>query len=164
MLILYKTICCYPSSEPSCRDSSDEGSQHMVSIRKLSLRCHQILFLSRALLMLQNYRGTASWRAIQKWSCSINCSNPSALTKAKLWNFGLCECTRVNEEQQKLSQNKHWYSPSTCLLLWDPALLFILFCFRFFELQIIVSVYFGCPTGLPHHMPSVDLQARVWWK
>ena len=30
LLILYKNICCDPSSEPSQRDSSDEGSQHMV--------------------------------------------------------------------------------------------------------------------------------------
>ena len=42
--ILLKIICCDPSSEPSCiccdpssepsrRDGSDEGSQHMVSVR-----------------------------------------------------------------------------------------------------------------------------------
>ena len=29
-LILLKNICCDPSSEPSRRDGSDEGSQHMV--------------------------------------------------------------------------------------------------------------------------------------
>ena len=29
----YKTICCDPSSEPSRRDGSDEGSQHMVLCR-----------------------------------------------------------------------------------------------------------------------------------
>ena len=33
LLILHKNICCDPSSEPSCRDGSDEGSQHMVSMR-----------------------------------------------------------------------------------------------------------------------------------
>ena len=33
MLILQKTVCCDPSSEPSQRDSSDEGSQHIVSMR-----------------------------------------------------------------------------------------------------------------------------------
>ena len=33
MLILHKNICCDPSSEPSHRDGSDEGSQHIVSIR-----------------------------------------------------------------------------------------------------------------------------------
>ena len=32
-LILVKIICCDPSSVPSCRDGSDEGSQHMVSLR-----------------------------------------------------------------------------------------------------------------------------------
>ena len=32
LLILYKTIYCDPSSEPSQRDGSDEGSQHTVSI------------------------------------------------------------------------------------------------------------------------------------
>ena len=43
--VMHKNLCCYPSSEPSrylcCdpssepsqRDGSDEGSQHMVSIR-----------------------------------------------------------------------------------------------------------------------------------
>ena len=29
-LFLIETICCDPSSEPSRRDSSDEGSQPMV--------------------------------------------------------------------------------------------------------------------------------------
>ena len=33
LLILHKNICCDPSSEPSRQDGSDEGSQHMVSIR-----------------------------------------------------------------------------------------------------------------------------------
>ena len=28
-----KNLCCDPSSDPSRQDSSDEGSQHMVSIR-----------------------------------------------------------------------------------------------------------------------------------
>ena len=28
-----KTLCCYPSSEPSRQDGSDEGSQHTVSFR-----------------------------------------------------------------------------------------------------------------------------------
>ena len=32
LLILHKNLCCDPSSEPS-RDSSDEGSQHRVSVR-----------------------------------------------------------------------------------------------------------------------------------
>ena len=31
--ILVKNICCDPSSEPSGRDGSDEGSQHMVSFK-----------------------------------------------------------------------------------------------------------------------------------
>ena len=30
LLILHKSICCDPSSEPSHRDGSDEGSHHMV--------------------------------------------------------------------------------------------------------------------------------------
>ena len=33
LLILCKNICCDPSSEPSRRDSSDEGSQRRVSMR-----------------------------------------------------------------------------------------------------------------------------------
>ena len=33
LLLLHKNICCDPSSEPSRRDGSDEGSQHMVSMR-----------------------------------------------------------------------------------------------------------------------------------
>ena len=30
LLILHKNISCDPSSEPSRRDGSDEGSQHVV--------------------------------------------------------------------------------------------------------------------------------------
>ena len=41
-LILYKNLCCDPSSELSQRDSSDEGSQHMVLIRNKK-NDHQIL-------------------------------------------------------------------------------------------------------------------------
>ena len=33
MLILNKNICCDLSSEPSQQDGSDEGSQHIVSVR-----------------------------------------------------------------------------------------------------------------------------------
>ena len=29
----FKSVCRDPSSELSCQDSSDEGSQHMVSMR-----------------------------------------------------------------------------------------------------------------------------------
>ena len=32
-LISHPNICCDPSSEPSRRDSSDEGSQHMFLCR-----------------------------------------------------------------------------------------------------------------------------------
>ena len=32
-LFWIKNICCDPSSEPSRRDGSDEGSQHMISVR-----------------------------------------------------------------------------------------------------------------------------------
>ena len=32
-LFLIKTICCDPSSELSCRDGSDEGSQHTFLCR-----------------------------------------------------------------------------------------------------------------------------------
>ena len=42
MLILYRNICCDPSSEPSRRDGSDEGSQHMV-LMKNKKKYHQIL-------------------------------------------------------------------------------------------------------------------------
>ena len=44
LLILYKNIRCDPSSEPSCRDGSDEGSQHMVSMRDKK-NYHQTLCL-----------------------------------------------------------------------------------------------------------------------
>ena len=30
---LHRNICCDPSSEPSQQDGSDEGSQHIVSMR-----------------------------------------------------------------------------------------------------------------------------------
>ena len=33
LFILHKNICCDPSSEPSHRDGSDEGSHHMVLMR-----------------------------------------------------------------------------------------------------------------------------------
>ena len=48
-LFLIETICCDPSSEPSRRDGSDEGSQHMFSSKinkKYILNCHQILPLT----------------------------------------------------------------------------------------------------------------------
>ena len=32
-LFHFKTICCDPSSEPSCQGGSDEGSQHMFLCR-----------------------------------------------------------------------------------------------------------------------------------
>ena len=41
LLILHKNICCDPSSEPSHRDSSDEGSHHMV-LMKNKKDYHQI--------------------------------------------------------------------------------------------------------------------------
>ena len=53
LLILYKNICCDPSSEPSHRDGSDEGSQHMVSMRnKKNYPSVKIIYplLSRALI------------------------------------------------------------------------------------------------------------------
>ena len=42
LLILHKNIGCDPSSEPSRRDGSDEGSQHMVLMRNKK-NYHQIL-------------------------------------------------------------------------------------------------------------------------
>ena len=33
LLILQKTLCCDPSSDPSREDGLDEGSQHMLSMR-----------------------------------------------------------------------------------------------------------------------------------
>ena len=52
----YIKSCCDPSSEPSQQDSSDEGSQHMVSMRNKK-NCHQIL-LSRAQTYIMR---TTSW-------------------------------------------------------------------------------------------------------
>ena len=40
LLILYKIICCDPSSEPSRGDGSDEGSQPMVLLRNKRKNCH----------------------------------------------------------------------------------------------------------------------------
>ena len=46
LLFLIETICCDPSSEPSCRDSSDEGSQGIFLYRtKIIPNYHQILHL-----------------------------------------------------------------------------------------------------------------------
>ena len=45
LLVLRRNICCDPSSEPSRRDGSDEGSQHTVSMgnkKKIVLSYHQI--------------------------------------------------------------------------------------------------------------------------
>ena len=42
-LILHNNICCDPSSEPSCRDDSDKGSQHMVSLRNKNKRAMMAL-------------------------------------------------------------------------------------------------------------------------
>ena len=49
--ISHQTICCDPSSELSCRDSSDEGSQHMfyAKVTKIIPDYHQTSFLCRAL-------------------------------------------------------------------------------------------------------------------
>ena len=46
-LFFIKTICCDPSSEPSHRDGSDEGSQHIFLCRiiKIIPNYHQILAL-----------------------------------------------------------------------------------------------------------------------
>ena len=44
LLFLLKNICCDPSSEPSQRDGSDEGSQRMVLMRNKK-NYHQILLL-----------------------------------------------------------------------------------------------------------------------
>ena len=51
-LFLIETICCVPSSEPSCQDGSDEVSQHMffnAELTKLSLIIIKYSLLSRAL-------------------------------------------------------------------------------------------------------------------
>ena len=52
MLILLENICCDPSSETSRRDGSDEGSQHMVSMRNKKTIIKYSL-LSRALILLR---------------------------------------------------------------------------------------------------------------
>ena len=44
LFVLHKNIRCDPSSEPSRRDGSDKGSQHMVSMRNKN-NYHQILSL-----------------------------------------------------------------------------------------------------------------------
>ena len=46
-LFLVETTCCDPSSEPSLRDGSDEGSQHMfyAEFTKIGHYYHQILRL-----------------------------------------------------------------------------------------------------------------------
>ena len=52
--VLHINIYCDPSSELSQPDGSDEGSQHMVSVRneKNILNYHKILLLSRALTII----------------------------------------------------------------------------------------------------------------
>ena len=50
-LFLTEIICCDPSYEPSRRDGSDEGSQHMFlcRINKFIPKYHQMLLLTRTL-------------------------------------------------------------------------------------------------------------------
>ena len=42
-LFLMETICCDPSSEPSRRDGSDEGLQHMFSCRINNKKKHLLI-------------------------------------------------------------------------------------------------------------------------
>ena len=44
---MHKNLCCDPSYEPSRRDGSDEGSQHMVSLR--NMKNYPTVILSRAM-------------------------------------------------------------------------------------------------------------------
>ena len=53
LLILHKNIHCDPSSELSQQDDSDEGSQHMVSMRHLRKIIIKYSLLSRALFLWQ---------------------------------------------------------------------------------------------------------------
>ena len=54
--LVIETICCDPSSEPSRRDGSDEGSQHMFLCRINKNYPYAIIYslLSIALTILQN--------------------------------------------------------------------------------------------------------------
>ena len=36
-LILHNNVCCDPLSEPSRRNGSDEGSQHIISMKKTEI-------------------------------------------------------------------------------------------------------------------------------
>ena len=49
MLTLHKNICCDPSSEPSPRDGSNEGSQHIVLMKKKIITKYSLL--SRAQIL-----------------------------------------------------------------------------------------------------------------
>ena len=64
MSVLIINICCEPSSEPSQGDGSDEGSQHMVSVRNKT-----------------NYPST-----IIKYSSSIELSRLSVVCKQELFS------------------------------------------------------------------------------
>ena len=58
-LTLHKTICCDPLSEPSHRDGSVEGSQHMVSMRnKKKLSSNTPSYLEPSMHLMVSYIGT----------------------------------------------------------------------------------------------------------
>ena len=50
-----KTLCCDPSSEPSRRDVSDEGSQHMVLMRNKKNYHKREYLMIIFLISLQNH-------------------------------------------------------------------------------------------------------------
>ena len=60
---MHKSICCDPSSELSGQDVSDEGSQHMVSVRNKKNNPSIIIkypLLSRALVSMSNKKNYPS--------------------------------------------------------------------------------------------------------
>ena len=64
MLFLHKSICCDPSSEPSHRDGSDEGSQHRVSMRNKKNYPSIIVKYSSNLELCNNYVISCHFRTV----------------------------------------------------------------------------------------------------
>ena len=73
MSVLHINIYCAPSSEPSHRDGSDEGSQHMVSMEnKKNYPSIIIKYSSYFELCLKDADGMAdSVDPNQSWTCTV---------------------------------------------------------------------------------------------
>lgn len=70
--------------------------------------------------------GFSIWRALQQLSCcnSAPCNHWHHLTRGPLYcqsaKVSICKHVYLSTEMKRLSKQKTWGKPSTCLLLWCP--------------------------------------------